>query len=142
LNAPCSGTGESYWSDTAIIVTWDDWGGWYDHVAPPIHNSSSYANSYEYGFRVPIIVIAPYAKAGYISHQSNDFGSILKFIEETFSLPEVNPSVGYADSYALGDLSDFFDFTQQPLTFQQIPTDYDRQYFVTRTGAPSPADDD
>jgi len=142
LNSPCPGTGESYWSDTAIIVTWDDWGGWYDHVAPPIHNSGPTANSYEYGFRVPIIVISPYTKPAYISHQSNDFGSILKFIEETFSLPEVNPSVGYADSYALGDLSDFFDFTQTPLTFQQIPTDYDRQYFVTRTGMPTPPDDD
>ena len=142
LNTPCPGTGESYWSDTAIIVTWDDWGGWYDHVAPPIHNSGPNANSYEYGFRVPIIVVSPYAKPAYISHQSNDFGSILKFIEETFSLPEVNPSVGYADSYALGDLSDFFDYNQTPLTFQQIPSDYDRQYFVTRTGTPTPPDND
>ncbi|HEX8816727.1 MAG TPA: alkaline phosphatase family protein [Terriglobales bacterium] len=53
----------SYWANTAIILTWDDWGGWYDHVAPTI------LNSYEFGFRVPLVVISPYAKAGYVSHQ-------------------------------------------------------------------------
>ena len=141
-NASCPGTGETYWNDAAIIVTWDDWGGWYDHVAPPIRNSGSYQNSYEYGFRVPLIVISPYVKAAYISHQYNDFGSILKFIEETFSLPEVNPSVGYADSYSLGDLSDFFNYSQTPLPFTEIPADYDRQYFINKKGTPSPPDDD
>ena len=142
-NAACPGTGESYWNDTAIIVTWDDWGGWYDHVTPPIRNNpDSYPNSYEYGFRVPLIVISPYTKPAYVSHQYNDFGSILKFIEETFSLPEVNPSVGYADTYALGDLSDFFDYNQNPLTFTQIPSTYDQQYFQTLKGTPSPPDND
>ncbi len=143
MNAACPGTGETYWDDTAIIVTWDDWGGWYDHVAPPIRNNpESYPNSYEYGFRVPIIVISPYAKAAHVSHQYNDFGSILKFIEEMFSLPEVNPSVGYADSYALGDLSDFFDFSQTPLKFTQIPASYDKQYFLNLKGTPTPPDND
>ncbi len=141
-NTACPGSGETYWNDTAIIVTWDDWGGWYDHVSPPIRNSGSYQNSYEYGFRVPLIVISPYVKAAYISHQYNDFGSVLKFIEETFSLPEVNPSVGYADSYALGDLSDFFNFSQTPLPFAEIPSDYDRQYFIDKKGTPSPPDND
>jgi phospholipase C len=141
-NAACPGTGEVYWNNTAIVVTWDDWGGWYDHVTPPLRNSGLYPNSYEYGFRVPLIVISPYAKPAYISHQYNDFGSILKFIEETFSLPEVNPSVGYADSYALGDLSDFFNFNQTPLPFTQIPADYDKQYFVNRKGTPTPPDND
>jgi uncharacterized repeat protein (TIGR01451 family) len=141
-NAACPGTGETYWNDTAIIVTWDDWGGWYDHVAPPIRNSDSYPNSYEYGFRVPLIVISPYVKPAYVSHQSNDFGSILKFIEETFSLPEVNPAVGYADTYALGDLSDFFNFSQTLLPFTEIPADFDRQYFINKKGTPSPPDND
>jgi len=62
-----------YWSSTAIFIAWDDWGGWYDHVAPTIHNS------YEYGFRVPLIVVSPYAKRGYVSHVTHDFGSLLKF---------------------------------------------------------------
>ena len=140
-NSTCP-NGDTYWNDTAIIVTWDDWGGWFDHVAPPIHNSGPYANSYEWGFRVPIVVISPYSKAAYVSHQYNDFGSILKFIEETFGLQEIDPSVGYADSYALGDLSDFFDYNQAPLPFNQIPAKYDRQYFINLKGTPTPPDND
>jgi phospholipase C len=131
--------GESpFWSDTAILVTWDDWGGWYDHVAPPIRNT----NSYEYGFRVPLIAISPYAKPKYISHQYNDFGSILKFIEETFSLPEIDPAVGYADSYALGDLSDCFNYFQLPLQFTPIASPKDKNFFVHRKVKPTPPDND
>jgi phospholipase C len=100
----------SYWSNTAILIAWDDWGGWYDHVAPRI------LNSYEYGFRVPLIVVSPYAKAAYVSHMTHDFGSILHFIESTYKLPSLN----YADALA-DDLSDIFNFSQSPLTFQTIP---------------------
>ncbi|MDP9111074.1 MAG: hypothetical protein M3M96_05540, partial [Candidatus Eremiobacteraeota bacterium] len=63
-----------YWNNTAIFVTWDDWGGWYDHVKPPMYNS------YELSFRVPLLVISPYAKPGYVSHVQHEFGSILKFV--------------------------------------------------------------
>ena len=74
-----------YWANTAIIITWDDWGGWYDHVAPKVVNDGvSWGSGYVYGFRVPLIVVSPYAKAAYISHVTHDFGSILKFIESTF----------------------------------------------------------
>ncbi len=63
--------GESpYWNDTAIFVVWDDWGGWYDHVKPHIFNN------YELGFRVPFLVISPYARRHYISHTPHEFGSI------------------------------------------------------------------
>ncbi len=137
--------GESqYWNNTAIIITWDDWGGWYDHVAPPI----SPTNSYHYGFRVPLIVVSPYAKAAYISHQNHDFGSILKFIEETFSLPAIDPGVtigqstGFADSNALDDLSDCFDYTQTPLVFKTIPSQYDAKHFLNDHRPPSDPDDD
>jgi phospholipase C len=99
-----------YWSNTAIVITWDDWGGWYDHVAPQI------LNSYEYGFRVPMIVISPYAKLGYVSHVTHDFGSILKFIESIFNLP----SLGYGDAPA-DNLSDCFNFSQTATQFQTIP---------------------
>jgi phospholipase C len=68
-----------YWDSTAILITWDDWGGWFDHVAPPI------LNSYEYGLRVPLLVVSPYAKPAYISHQTHDFGSLLKFKSPSFS---------------------------------------------------------
>jgi phospholipase C len=120
-----------YWSNTAIFITWDDWGGWYDHVAPEI------VNSYEYGFRVPLIVISPYAKPAYLSHVRHDFGSILKFIEETFNLP----SLGYADLPA-DDLMDCFNFNQTPLTFQTIPTPLDAAHFLNDPRAPTDPDDD
>jgi phospholipase C len=131
-----------FWADTAIIVTWDDWGGWFDHVAPPIRNTQAPLNSYEYGLRVPLIVISPYAKPQYVSHQQNDFGSILKFIEGTFGLPQIDPSVGYADSYALGDLSDCFNFNQTPLTFTPIQAPVGKQYFLHNTAKATPPDDD
>jgi phospholipase C len=132
-----------FWSNTAIIVTWDDWGGWFDHVAPPIRNNpDSYPNSYEYGYRVPIIVISPYGKPNYVSHQQNDFGSILLFIEEQFSLGQINPSVGYADSYALGDLSDFFNFGQGAAKFQPIKPDVGPEIFINSKAKPTPPDND
>ncbi len=125
-----------YWKDTAIIITWDDWGGWYDHVPPPqIHNS------YEYGLRVPLIVVSPYAKAAHISHVNHDFGSILKFIEKVFSLPEIDPAVGYADSRA-DDLSDCFDFNQTPLPFTQVAAPLGAQYFLNDKSQPEGPDDD
>jgi len=75
-----------YWANTAILITWDDWGGWYDHVAPPkvVTDGTSWGSGYVYGFRVPLIVISRYAKAAYISHVNHDFGSILNLnlIEE------------------------------------------------------------
>jgi phospholipase C len=109
-----------YWSNTVIIIAWDDWGGWYDHVAPPQvlggANCTQWGCGYVYGFRVPMIVISPYAKPAYISKVNHDFGSILKFIETNFNLP----SLGYADTNALDDLSDFFNFTQPPIAFTNI----------------------
>ena len=131
--------GESaYWSDTAIIITWDDWGGWYDHVKPPIINDGiSWGSGYVYGFRVPLIVVSPYARPAYISHKPHDFGSILNVIEEVFGLP----SLGYADAYT-NDLSDCFDFGQTPLQFKKIPAPLDAQFFLTDQRTPTDPDDD
>ncbi|MGA2353538.1 MAG: alkaline phosphatase family protein [Terriglobales bacterium] len=130
-----------FWANTAIIVTWDDWGGWYDHVPPP-----TIRDSYEYGLRVPLIVISPYAKPKYISHQVNDFGSILKFIEEVFALPNTidytNPSAPYADEYALGDLMDCFNFNQTPLQFSQVEAPLKAEHFLNDTSPPTPPDTD
>ncbi len=120
-----------YWADTAIFVTWDDWGGWYDHVAPPIYNS------YEYGFRVPLIVVSPYAKPHYVSHKMHDFGSILRFIEENFYLP----TLGYADSRA-DNLSDCFDFEQTPLAFRTIETPLSGRFFIEDRRPLTAPDDD
>jgi len=120
-----------YWSSTAIFIAWDDWGGWYDHVAPTIHNS------YEYGFRVPLIVVSPYAKRGYVSHVTHDFGSLLKFTEKNFNLA----SLGYADALA-DDLSDCFDFSQSVTTFQPFVAKFDANYFLNDKRAPVDPDDD
>jgi len=125
-----------YWANTAIIITWDDWGGWYDHVPP-----MQIYNSYEYGFRVPLIVVSPYAKAAYTSHVNHDFGSILRFIETVFDLPTIDPAANYADSRA-DNLSDCFDFSQTPLTFQAIPAPLGASYFLNDKSPPLPPDDD
>lgn len=125
-----------FWKDTAIIITWDDWGGWYDHVPPPaIHGS------YEIGLRVPLIVVSPFAKPKYISHVNHDFGSILKFIEKTFGLGEIDPAVGYADARS-DDLSDCFDFNQAPLSFTTVPSAQNAQYFLNNNAPPEGPDDD
>jgi phospholipase C len=120
-----------YWGNTAVIITWDDWGGWYDHVPPTIYNS------YEYGFRVPLIIVSPYSRQGYVSHVTHDFGSILKFTEEVFNLP----SLGYADSRA-DDFSDCFDLTQTPIPFQVVPAKVDQNFFLTVKRPGKPPDDD
>jgi phospholipase C len=112
--------GESkYWNSTAIFVTWDDWGGWYDHVSPMIYNS------YELGFRVPLVVISPYAKNHYVSHVQHEFGSILKFTEKIFGLPSLHTTDVRSD-----DLFDCFDFSQPPTKFKHIPAKYPPSYFM------------
>lgn len=127
-----------YWANTAIIITWDDWGGWYDHVPPKVINDGvSWGSGYVYGFRVPLIVVSPYAKAQYISKNTHDFGSILKLIENTFNLP----SLGYAD-VAADDFSDCFNLTQSPLVFQTIPAPLDASYFINNKNPPVDPDDD
>jgi phospholipase C len=101
----------SYWNSTAIFVVWDDWGGWYDHVPPPLYNS------YELGFRVPLIIISPYARRGYVSKVQHEFGSLLAFSEETFGIPK--GSLQDTDVRA-DDLKDPFDFSQRPRSFVPI----------------------
>jgi phospholipase C len=129
----------SYWATTAIIITWDDWGGWYDHVPPPQlrMDCSEWGCGYVYGFRVPLIAISPYAKPGYISHVNHDFGSILKFIEETYGLG----SLGYADAFA-DDLSDSFNFNQTPRPFHTIASPRGADHFLNDTIPPTDPDDD
>ena len=127
-----------YWANTAIILTWDDWGGWYDHVPPTVVNDGvSWGSGYVYGFRVPLVVVSPYAKTAYISHVDHDFGSILKFIETTFNLT----SLGYADVHA-DDLSDCFNLTQPPTTFHTIAAPVGAAFFINDHRPPVAPDDD
>jgi phospholipase C len=99
-----------YWKNTAIILIWDDWGGWYDNVPP------DQENYHQLGFRVPMVVISPFAKPGNISSTHYDFGSILKFVEETFHLG----SLGTSDATATS-ISDSFSFSQRPNKFVVAP---------------------
>src|SRR5208337_291348 len=92
------------WNSTAIFLTWDDFGGFYDHAVP------SQIDRFGLGPRVPLIIISPYAKAGTVVHTQYEFSSVLKFIESMLSLP----SLGTRDATA-NDLLDAFDFTQNPL---------------------------
>jgi phospholipase C len=128
-----------YWANTAIFITWDDWGGWYDHVPPPqvLVNCAQWGCGYIYGFRVPLIVVSPYAKAAYVSHQVHDFGSVLKFIEKTYDLG----SLHYADAIA-DDFSDCFDYKQTPLSFQTIAAPLSARYFLEDERPPTDPDND
>jgi len=120
-----------YWSSTAIIVFWDDWGGFYDHVPPPqldIHGL---------GIRTPMIVISPYAKHGYVSPVQYETGSILRFIEETFGLG----ALSVADSRA-NDLNDCFNFFQVPHAYQPAATARKPQDFLRTVPSGRPPDDE
>jgi phospholipase C len=113
------------WDSTAIFLAWDDWGGFYDHVQPPTVDVNGY------GLRVPAMVISPYARSGYVDHQTLSFDAYLKFIEDDFlhgqrldprtdGRPDPRPTVR-EDVPILGDLLDDFDFTQHPLPATPLP---------------------
>lgn len=99
-----------YWKNTAIFLTWDDYGGFYDHVLPPE------VDAFGFGPRVPAIVISPYAKRDYISHYVYSFSSILKFIEERWGLGHMTARDHWAD-----DMRDCFNFNQAPNAPLMIP---------------------
>ncbi len=117
------------WKSTAIVVLWDDWGGFYDHVAPPQLDYQGL------GFRVPMLVISPYARQGYISHTRYEFGSILKFVEDNWGLQRLGTSDKRAAS-----IGNVFDFTKPPRSFKPIPATYPRSYFLTRAPSYLPVD--
>jgi len=127
----------AYWKNTVILITWDDWGGWYDHVKPPIDPTFGY---YELGFRVPLLVVSPYTPAGYVSQKQHDFGSILRFVETVFDLGRIPPG-NFADARA-DDLMDFFDFSKPLRAFTPIPTKVPASHFTDRRRPMLPPDDD
>jgi phospholipase C/isoprenylcysteine carboxyl methyltransferase (ICMT) family protein YpbQ len=127
--------GESpYWNSTVIVLLWDEWGGWYDNVAPP---QRSFLGR---GIRVPCILISPYAHADYVDHTVYSYGSVLKLIEQTFHLPELGPAaLGYTDGRA-NSLATALDLNQTPRAFVPIPAKYPPAYFVERPPSYLPPD--
>jgi phospholipase C len=103
-----------FWSNTAIVIWWDDWGGLYDHVVPP--KSPVSPDPFEYSFRVPLLVASPYARIGQIDHTPRTFVSALRLIEETFNLP----SLGTIDQYEPDGLDSMFDFTKPPTPYTPL----------------------
>jgi phospholipase C len=91
------------WNSSAFLLSYDDWGGWYDHVKPP------QIDKYGYGFRVPALLVSPYAKRGFIDNTQLDFTSILRFIESNWGLKPLTARDGHANSIATG-----FDFQRAP----------------------------
>ncbi len=99
------------WSSSAFLWTYDDWGGWYDHVRPPS------VDAYGYGFRAPLLLVSPYAKRGYIDHNQADFTSQLAFIEHNWSLPPLS-----SRDAAAYPLADAFDFASPGRAAEILPT--------------------
>jgi phospholipase C len=128
------------WNSTAIFLAWDDWGGFYDHVVPPQVDENGY------GLRVPALVISPYAKKGYIDHQTLSFDAYLRFIEDDFlggarldpstdTRPDPRTSVR-ENAPGLGDLTREFDFTQEPRPPLILPVYPNASAVPVTTGGP------
>jgi phospholipase C len=120
----------SYWRSTAIIVVWDDWGGWYDHRTPPFLDQKG-----GLGFRVPMLVVSPFVPAGTIAHTQYEFGSILKFVEENFGLG----SLGTTDVRA-ASIGNIFKFTMKARRFQVVKSEHSREYFLHQPPSDAPVD--
>jgi phospholipase C len=125
-----------YWDSTVVIVVWDDWGGFYDSLAPP-----SLDNQGGIGFRVPMLVVSPYvkvgkgSKGGYISKTVYQFGSILRFVEDVWSLGRL----GTTDS-TCKSIADMFDFNQTPRKFTKIPAAHSGSFFLRQKPSDLPVD--
>jgi len=127
------------WNSTAIVLLWDDWGGFYDNARPPKLDFRGL------GIRVPCLIISPYAKTNYVSKTTYEFGSILKFIEEAFNLPSLGALSGssswqgYTDTRA-NSLDDSFNFSQPARKFKRIRAKYPASYFLTMPRSNLPVD--
>ncbi|HEY1805596.1 MAG TPA: alkaline phosphatase family protein [Terracidiphilus sp.] len=119
-----------YWNSTAIFITWDDWGGWYDHVSP------TKVDEMGPGFRVPLLIVSPYAKSGYISHHFHEASGFIKFIEHNFDLGTLGSRDAGTDAF-----SDCFDYTQAPAAFAPIPTKVSADQILRELDSGPPDDD-
>ncbi len=132
-----------YWANnsndaTAILIVWDDWGGWYDHVAPT--RLPAPQGGYQLGFRVPLIAVSAYTPFHLVDNSRHDFGSMVRFIEHNFGIQE--GLLTFADARATTDLTSFFDLTQAPRTFGNVQTKVGAAFFLNDKTPPTDPDDD
>jgi len=130
--------GSSYWNSTAILITWDDWGGWYDHEPPTIEAYPE--GGYQMGFRVPLVVVSAYTPAGTISNTRGDFGSIARFIEQNFGISE--GALNFADARSASDLTEFFPSGHPARMFKPIRAPLSEEYFLNAKPSGIPPDTD
>jgi len=117
--------GESqFWDSTAIFITWSGFGGWADHVPPPFLDYG------ELGFRVPLLVISPYAKQNYVSHVQYETASLLRFAEDLYGLEPL----AAADKRATSPAADCFNFSQAPRPFVPINAFEGPTFFMHQPG--------
>jgi phospholipase C len=122
--------GESkFWKSTAIFIIWDDWGGWFDPVKPPHEDYDGL------GFRVPLLIVSPYAEKGSVTHVQYETTSILRFIEDDFDLAPLSKSDARANDPAHDP--DAFDFTQRPRKFKRIDGAQSSSYWLRMQRNPS-----
>jgi phospholipase C len=121
-----------YWNSTAIVVVWDDWGGFYDHKKPAFRDDMG-----GLGFRVPCLIVSAYApRAGYVDATQYEFGSILKFVEQNWSLA----SLGTTDVRATS-IAGAFDFSKKASAFSPVPAKYSQSFFEHEPPSRKPVDD-
>lgn len=124
-----------FWNSSAIFIMWDDWGGFFDPVKP------LYKDYDGLGFRVPLLIVSPYAKQGYVTHVHYETSSVLRYIEDNFGLPTLAKS----DARAHDPATDAFDYSQQPRAFKKFRGAQSRPYWIEhdRFARPhSPSEDD
>jgi len=119
-----------YWNSTAIFISWDDWGGWYDHVSP------TKVDEMGPGFRVPLLIVSPYAKHGYVTHHFHEASGFIAFIEHNFDLGTLGARDAGTDAF-----SDCFDYTQTPASFAPIPTRVTAEQILHELDSGPPDDD-
>ena len=109
-----------FWNSTAIFVQWDDWGGLYDHVSPQFEDYDGL------GFRVPLLILSPYARENHVSHVHYETASVLRFAEDLWGLSQL----AAADARANSPAKDCFDFSQEPRPFVEIAAPHGPKFFM------------
>jgi phospholipase C len=137
-NHKCDYWGNNSNDATAILIVWDDWGGWYDHK-PPVTLAAP-QGGYQLGFRVPFIFVSAYTPVQFVDNNRHDFGSIVRFIEHNFGIQE--GALTFADARANTDLTTFFDLRQPPRPFSSVAAKVGASFFLLDKTPPTDPDDD